>query len=242
MKKLSFLFFLFFATMMAYAQCNIPAKIVDPDGYVNVRQSPNSKSAIVKTLSSGTKVYYEMSNNDWCRIANTSAGKSIGYIHSSRLKDTWILEAGIYDTDGSYTNLRKSPGGDVAMQLPTGRNYFLTLGEHKNGWWLIESITEIPWDDRAEIAIPLPQGGYWIHSSCITVDIDGDGCIAFTLYAEPKKGAKVIKAYNGGGMGIRSILDLSADKKYLKVKLSDGRVGWMLAEKTCYSPGTICDC
>ena len=241
MKKLSCLIVLFFATMMAYAQCNIPAKIVDPDGYVNVRQSPNSKSAVLRTLSSGTKVYYEYepSYNGWCRIANTSAGSSIGYIHSSRLSDIWTMDACIHDTDGAYTNLRKSPGGDVAKKLPTNNMYILSLSEYKNGWWLIESLTEFAEYD--EIAMPLPQGGYWIHISCIGLEISGDGNATFSLYAKPKKGANVIKTYSNAGMGITSVLDMSADKKYLKVKLSDSRTGWILREKTCYNPYTTCE-
>ena len=239
MKKILLLFVLFSATMMAYGQCNVPAKIVDPDGYVNVRQAPNSKSAVLRTLSSGTKVYYETAGNGWCRIANTSAGNSIGYIHSSRLSDIWTMDAGIYDTDGAYTNLRKSPGGDVAKQLPTKNNYLLSLSEYKNGWWLIESLTEITIYN--EIPISLPQGGYWIHISCITLNIDGDGSTTFSLYAEPKKGANVIKTYSNAGMYIMSLLDVSTDKKYLKVKLSDGRTGWMLTEKTCYNPYTTCE-
>ncbi len=242
MKKILFAFVAFFISTVAYGQCNVPAKIVDKDGYVNVRQSSNASSAIITTLPSGTKVYYEWSENGWYRIANTSAGKPIGYIHSSRLKNIWTLDAAISDINGAYTNLRKSPGGDVAMKLSTRKGYMLSLSECKNGWWLVESITQFILNDGdVEIAIPLPQGGCWIHTSCIGMNIVGDGTTTFSLYAEPKKGANVIKTYSNAGMDIISVFDLSADKKYLKVKLTDGRVGWMLTEKTCYNPYTTCE-
>ncbi len=261
MKKLSFLIILFFATTMAYGHYFIPAKIVDKDGYVNVRKSASSNSAVVTTISSGTKVYYIDSESpgpngyisgnrgsNWYRVSMSSGGNVVGYVHSSRLKNTWTMVAGIVDTDGPYTNIRKAPGGEVALKLSTKKTYVLLLSDCKNGWWHIESIIRsYSFDDvdspyNTEEAIAVPKSGYWIHSSCLGVDINGDGHTTFSLYAEPKNGSKVIKTYSNAGMGINSILDLSADKKYLKVKLSDGRVGWMLVEKTCWSAHAICGC
>ena len=63
-------------------------KISDPDGYVNVRRSSNSKSEILYTLPDKSSIiYYELKGKDWVEIVK-SEDKSHegGFIHSSRVK------------------------------------------------------------------------------------------------------------------------------------------------------------
>lgn len=242
MKKIISSICLLFATLMAYGQCVNPAKIVDKDGYVNIRQGANSNSPIVGTLNSGTKVYYEYNeSSSWYRISLSSNGISKGYIHKSRLSDIWTLDVAIDDKNGPLTNIRTSPGGDVKLKLPTSNWYVLRLSECKSGYWLIESIMRIT-DDYNEVYTSIPQTGLWIHTSCIATNMSGDGDRAYTLYDSPKRGAGTVKYYPSGcGIFVKNILDLSADKKFVKVNLSDGKTGWIVVEMLCYNPYSTCE-
>lgn len=56
------------------------AKIVDKDGYVNVRENADANSKIIGKLNSDEIVYiFEPDNKNWANVSN-------GYIHNSRLK------------------------------------------------------------------------------------------------------------------------------------------------------------
>ncbi len=56
------------------------AKIVDEDGYVNVRENADANSKIIGKINSDEIVYiFEDDNKNWANVSN-------GYIHSSRLK------------------------------------------------------------------------------------------------------------------------------------------------------------
>lgn len=56
------------------------AKIVDKDGYVNVRENADANSKIIGKLNSDETVYiFEPDNKNWANVSN-------GYVHNSRLK------------------------------------------------------------------------------------------------------------------------------------------------------------
>lgn len=56
------------------------AKIVDKDGYVNVRENADANSKIIGKLNSDEIVYiFEPDNKNWANVSN-------GYVHNSRLK------------------------------------------------------------------------------------------------------------------------------------------------------------
>ncbi|WP_428171465.1 SH3 domain-containing protein [Chryseobacterium rhizosphaerae] len=56
------------------------AKIVDEDGYVNVRENADANSKIIGKINSDEIVYiFEDDNKNWANVSN-------GYIHNSRLK------------------------------------------------------------------------------------------------------------------------------------------------------------
>lgn len=245
MKKITVSICLLLTTLLVYGQCVTPAKIVDKDGYVNVRQGANFNSKVVGTLDSGTKVYYEYSeSSSWYKISLSSAGKPMGYIHSSRLSQIWTMSAYIGDPNDTYTNIRTAPSGNVAFRLPTDDMYLAELSECKNGWWHIESITHIIFDDySSEKPIVLPQTGVWVHTSCISTDMSGDGTRAYSLYSAPNKGASIIKRYPGGTEEgfIAGILDLSADKKFVKIKTNDGKIGWVTRDMLCCNPYSTCE-
>jgi hypothetical protein len=73
---------------------NLPkiGKIVDPDGYVNVRSQMNVKSSIVGKLEPSEInhecfYFYTCSDPNWYRIDCVYDGvKLLGYIHASRIK------------------------------------------------------------------------------------------------------------------------------------------------------------
>lgn len=71
-------------TQLSFAQF---AKIVDKDGYVNVRENGDSKSKIVGKINSDEIVYAfesDQPNTDWLNVDYNE--KTGGYVHRSRLK------------------------------------------------------------------------------------------------------------------------------------------------------------
>lgn len=71
------------------------AKIVDKDGYVNVREKGSAGSKIIGTLKSGEDVFiFEDLGTDWLSISFISESKKelSGYIHRSRIKYINTLE------------------------------------------------------------------------------------------------------------------------------------------------------
>lgn len=72
------------STQLSFAQF---AKIVDKDGYVNVRENGDAKSKITGKINSDEIVYVfeaDQPNTDWLNVDYNE--KTGGYIHSSRLK------------------------------------------------------------------------------------------------------------------------------------------------------------
>lgn len=56
------------------------AKVVDKDGYVNVRENADANSLVVGKVNSDDIVYiFESDNKNWANVSN-------GYVHNSRLK------------------------------------------------------------------------------------------------------------------------------------------------------------
>lgn len=71
----------------------VHAKIEDADGYVNLRESPNSKSKIITTINSGTYVVLEpIKNSNWYKVRNYYSGKNSntlyrhGYVYKDKVK------------------------------------------------------------------------------------------------------------------------------------------------------------
>ena len=119
MKRYFLLVFAIFVALVIYAQCDVAAYIVDPDGYVNVRSDANSKADIVTKLNSGTTVYYEYnSNSKWYRISLEKAGTPLGYIHSSRLELVTSSDpVDNYDDASAFNIVVKEPG-NILKYLP----------------------------------------------------------------------------------------------------------------------------
>ncbi|MDR2285372.1 MAG: SH3 domain-containing protein [Sphingobacterium sp.] len=83
------LFFICLLSWMFPVQAQF-MKVVDPDGFVNVREEPNVKSKVVGKVNSNAVVYHleadEISGN-WVSVTFGQNDKELdGYIHTSRLK------------------------------------------------------------------------------------------------------------------------------------------------------------
>lgn len=235
MKRYLFIFIVVLLPFLARAQYKDAAYIVDPDGYVNVRQGADSKSAIIAKLYSGTTVYYNANSSaNWLKVSINKNGEPLGYIHSSRLaRDNWPLSANISDADGNVTNIRDLPKGNIVLKLPTKNNYMIYLSDYQDSWWKIDRIVRVD-EDFNEYPISVPSSGYWIHTSCISTGIAGDGDIAVTVLNAPKKNASVVKKYPLGYYPvITGVLDLSADKLFIKVRFKDGTIGWVSTSIVC---------
>lgn len=58
--------------------------VVDPDGYVNLREEKNTTSKILEKVKTGEKVYGIENVGDWYRVRTIK--ENIGYIHKNKLK------------------------------------------------------------------------------------------------------------------------------------------------------------
>lgn len=68
--------------------------VSDPDGYVNLREKPNTKSRVLTTVPSGTKVWVEtIKNSNWCILRKYETKNGFcpirfGFVYKNRIKFT----------------------------------------------------------------------------------------------------------------------------------------------------------
>ena len=247
MERKIFTSFMLIATIVAYSQCNIASFIIDSDGYVNVRSAPNSKSEIITKLNSGTVVYYERkSESKWYQISLKKEGVPLGYVHSSRLhtSNEWPLPVYIDINNESYANICDAPNGSIKLQLPTTQLYTLGVSDYQSGWWKIEHLEFVDYEQGEETAIPIPSNSeYWIHTASINTEIKGDGYCSFNFLTTPAEDSSIIQSYPAGELpsSIDKIFELSPNKLFIKLKLKDGNIGWAPINIICYNPFTTCD-
>jgi hypothetical protein len=143
------------------------------------------------------------------------------------------LAAYLDDPDLSGTNIRKSPGGAVVMQLVKDEvniEYFLTLTEAKNGWFRIESPV-----GGMENDFEIPGGEGWIHGSVIAADTRNYGGQKLELRSEPG-GGKLVGIIDEDVGGLR-LKDLCGDWALVEYA---GTTGWIETEWLCGNPLTNC--
>lgn len=85
-----FLFFLLFLTNTIFISAQF-AKLIDKDGFVNLRKNSSIKTSIIAKISSGKIVYIKNKDNDsdnwnYVEFYNEKGDFSGGFIHNSRLK------------------------------------------------------------------------------------------------------------------------------------------------------------
>ena len=119
---------------------------------LNVREEPNTTSAILAKLSNGDEITIVEQSGDWFKISITDELK--GWVHTD-----FIVIRPNYSTGqiiGSNVNLRTSPiTGEVILKL--SRESYVSVKDFKEGWYNI-----ITADDK--------EG--WIHQDYLTIVFD----------------------------------------------------------------------
>lgn len=145
--------FILVLSQEGFAQTKVMGKINDPDGYANVRSSPNG--SIVLELINGTEVELLSKKGKWSEIKYK---KMVGFIHSSRLrinqnkqKDTnaiqvfnakiGIGEVTINSEEDGFVNFRKLPDleSEVYFDLPNDETAIVLKLIDKN-WFKINYL------------------------------------------------------------------------------------------------------
>ncbi|MGL6127482.1 SH3 domain-containing protein [Chryseobacterium artocarpi] len=92
------------------------AKIVDKDGYVNVRENADANSKIIGKLNSDEIVYiFEPDNKNWANVSN-------GYVHNSRLK--YIKSYESVPPTVRDTNKAIFKSGNIKVNITSGKFNF----------------------------------------------------------------------------------------------------------------------
>jgi hypothetical protein len=92
------------------------AKIVDKDGYVNVRENADANSKIVGKINSDEIVYiFEADNKNWANVSN-------GYVHNSRLKYIQTYQAVPPTVRDASKAIFKS--GNIKVNIVSGKFNF----------------------------------------------------------------------------------------------------------------------
>ncbi len=141
---------------------------------------------------------------------------------------------GCFVEDGSSTNVRNAPGGEVIRQLPAQGIYMLSICNPKDGWWQVfgGTIEEVDAD-----AIELPEEA-WIHSSVIGLSTRNYGGQQLSLRSDPREGAPVVGRITVPEDLVRP-LDITEDGEWVKVRW--GKVtGWIERKWLCGNPLSSC--
>lgn len=142
------------------------------------------------------------------------------------------LDAYIDDPSKTATNIRKTPGGEVVLQLPYGKDdYFLTIVGQKDGWFKVNSIEGI------EVSYDLPEGGVWIHNSVVGASTRNYANQKITMYKLDTEKSAVV-----GTINIESAVHvLSVCQQWVEVELVENKKrGWIKKEWICGNPLTTC--
>ncbi|MDR0227754.1 MAG: hypothetical protein LBI72_01605 [Flavobacteriaceae bacterium] len=118
MKKIGILLLALIGSTMSYGQL---AKVVDKDGYVNVRKSGQAGSAINGKLNTGEIVFLfevDESSSNWSIIETGMRSEVSGYVHNSRLKmlDTYTHIPLVNSTN----NELKYSGSNIDITISMG--------------------------------------------------------------------------------------------------------------------------
>ena len=74
------LLFLFLVANISLAQQRYIGQINDPDGYTNIRKSPNSKAEIIGKLLKNEYFFYTENSSDWYEVSTQR--KVQGFVYS----------------------------------------------------------------------------------------------------------------------------------------------------------------
>ena len=142
------------------------------------------------------------------------------------------LDAYIEDPSETATNVRKTPGGEVVLELPYAQDdYFLTIVDQKGDWFQVNSIEGI------EESYDLPDGGAWVHNSVVGASTRNYANQEIVLYSSDDENAKKIDVISTE----IALHILAVCGEWVKVKTEpDHSVGWIKKEWICGNPLTTC--
>ena len=131
----------------------------------------------------------------------------------------------ITDADGDYTNLRRTPNGQIVYQLPTSASYRLVVEEPTKGWWQIANNTVEKIKKKGKTKkVELPEGVVLVHSSVLSVETNNKEGQKLELKKAPNKDAEEEYSFSKP-MEFRPV-DIRG--KWVKVSTIDNkRSGWI---------------
>ncbi|MBP3727083.1 MAG: SH3 domain-containing protein [Bacteroidaceae bacterium] len=142
-------FLLLLAVVLTTSLCAMAqqryGRVVDPDGYTNIRKGPGTNYAIVRRYQSGEYLYYTPLSNGWSKVYSANKSSSfMGYMATSRIRyvnpnagsatSTSLRKGTVVDPRDTYVNIRKGPGTNYAItgQLAVGSD--IHYKPYNSGW------------------------------------------------------------------------------------------------------------
>lgn len=143
-----------------------------------------------------------------------------------------------YITDpDEYSNLRKSPGGEVAIKIPVenkeyGYATIITAKTSKNGWLQLKSADGIANQDVE---------GLWISGSIVGTSLRNYDGSPVNLYVQPDKSSEIAGTIKDPEKEMQ-ISGCCEGWIYVKGINNDGTSfeGWLEPEMQCPNPVTTC--
>lgn len=156
----------------------------------------------------------------------------------SEMGFTTNFDVYISDPGEAFTNVRKTAGGEVILELPHSeleQEYMLTIIEVKNGWFKFRSPVLSLEED-----VKVPGGHGWVHHSVVATDTRNYGGQTISLYESANESSKVTGTIDLESGGLK-ILDAISEWVLIELTYDDYyRKGWMKAEWCCGNPLTNC--
>ena len=119
------LLFLFLVANISLAQQRYIGQINDPDGYTNIRKSPNSKAEIIGKLLKNEYFFYTENPSGWYEVSTQR--KVQGFVHKSRIQkvnDKELIELKI--NFGDYAE--NTHDTIVKLNILKEANHFFIIG------------------------------------------------------------------------------------------------------------------
>lgn len=150
------------------------------------------------------------------------------------------FSAYINNPSGTATNVRKSPGGEVVVQLTNAVDHEIHLIAKEDKWYMLDKVEPFDYDsDGDPISYDIPGGNAWIHQSVLEIGTRNYGNQEMKIFAQPFADAEVLNTVTVELYGT----PIDACGEYIKISAKNGdRVieGWIKKEWVCSNPVTTC--